>query len=116
MIAYYMDENVHGAITRGLRQRSVDVLRAQDDGYMERPDDQVLDRATELERVLFSHDDDQLREATSRQRRRKMCGGLVYAHQLDVSIGRCIADLEYLAQSLEPLGGTADATSPAQRS
>lgn len=54
MIAFYTDENVHGAIIEGLRQRHVDVLRVQDDGYMERDDDEILDRATELARVLFS--------------------------------------------------------------
>jgi hypothetical protein len=98
MIAFYTDENIHGAIIEGLRQRHVDVLRVQDDGYMERDDDEILDRATELARVLFSQDDDLLREATKRQRHGASLSSVVYAHQLDATIGQCIADLEYLAQ------------------
>ncbi|ASC69881.1 hypothetical protein XM38_008110 [Halomicronema hongdechloris C2206] len=31
-LSLYMDENVHGAITTGLRIREVDVLTVQEDG------------------------------------------------------------------------------------
>ena len=31
-IAFYIDENVHRAITTGLRMRDVDVLTVQEDG------------------------------------------------------------------------------------
>ena len=92
MIALYMDENVHGAITEALRLRGIDVLRVQDDGYIGRPDDDVLDRATALDRVLFSQDDDLLREASARQRLGKSFGGVIYAHQKKVSVGRCIVN------------------------
>jgi len=102
MIALYMDENVHGSILRGLRRRQIDVLRVQDDGYMERPDDAILDHATEIGRVLFSQDDDLLREATKYQRHGKHFGGVIYAHQLEASIGQCIEDLELLAQAGSP--------------
>ena len=44
-VALYMDENVHGAITRSLRQRGVDILTVQEEGREETPDPQVLDRA-----------------------------------------------------------------------
>ncbi len=53
-IALYMDENVHRGITDGLRIRNVDVLTVQEDGRTGLPDPLILDRATELERVLFS--------------------------------------------------------------
>ncbi|MCX6049441.1 MAG: DUF5615 family PIN-like protein [Chloroflexi bacterium] len=92
-----MDENVHGAITKGLRQYDIDVLRVQEDGYAGRNDSDVLDRATELSRVLFSQDDDLLREATLRQRGWRPFSGVIYAHQVHNSIGQCIADLTYLA-------------------
>lgn len=98
MIAYYMDENVHGAITKALRQRTVDVLRVQDDGYMGYPDPEVLDRATALARVLFSQDEDLLREATFRQRHGMGFSGVIYAHRAHASIRQCIEDLDYLAQ------------------
>ena len=67
-VALYMDEHVHRAITAGLRLRGVDVLTAQDDGRRHVPDDVLLDRASDLRRVLFSQDEDLLAEATRRQR------------------------------------------------
>ncbi len=68
MIALSMDENVEGQIVRGLRARGIEVLTAEDDGYKETPDPDVLDRATMLGRVTFSRDDDFLREATRQGR------------------------------------------------
>lgn len=67
-IALYMDEQVPKAITLGLRQRGVDVLTVQDDGFTTTPDPIVLDRATELGRVIFSQDDDFLMEDHRRQK------------------------------------------------
>ncbi|HMP83584.1 MAG TPA: DUF5615 family PIN-like protein, partial [Verrucomicrobiota bacterium] len=64
----YMDVHVPLAITRGLRRRGVDVLTSQQDGTTRLPDDQLLDRATQLGRVIFSRDRDMLAEAVSRQR------------------------------------------------
>lgn len=61
-----MDENVPRAITGGLRLRGVDVLTVQEDGRRGLDDPRVLDRATELGRVLFSQDEDLLVEARRR--------------------------------------------------
>ncbi len=47
--------------------RGVDVLTAQEDNTARLSDSELLDRASELERVLFSQDDDLLAEATIRQ-------------------------------------------------
>ncbi len=102
MIFLYTDENVLGGITDGLQSRSVDVLRVQDDGLMGASDPRVLQRATELDRVLFSQDDDLLREAVKRQRKNVAFPGVIYAHQLDVSVGQCIDDLELIAKVCEP--------------
>lgn len=97
-----MDENVHGAITNGLRQRGIDILTVQGDNRSGISDPQVLDRATELQRVLFSQDDDLLAEAKSRQTRAVSFPGLVFARQSRVSIGTCIQDLEIVAKLAEP--------------
>ena len=102
MIRLYMDENVIGAISRALRSRGVDVLTAQEDGGKGAPDPQVLDRATEIGRVLFTQDDDLLREATKRQRQGASFSGVIYAHQQDVSIGGCVDDLELIAAACDP--------------
>lgn len=97
MVRLYMDENVNGAITRELRKRGVDALTVQEDGYAGTPDPQVLDRATALERVLFTHDDDLIAEAVQRLQSGRAFVGVIYAHKLRVALGKCIADLEYLA-------------------
>ncbi len=97
-----MDEHVHRAITAGLRLRSVDVLTAQEDGRRNVPDDVLLDRATELQRVLFSQDEDLLAEAAARQRDGIPFVGVVYVHQLRISMGICIRDLELIAKTAIP--------------
>jgi predicted nuclease of predicted toxin-antitoxin system len=101
-IKLYMDEHVPSAITAGLRQRSVDVVTAQEDGRDGVDDPVLLDRATQLGRVLFSRDDDLLAEGARRQRSGEPFGGVVYAHQLRVSIGQCVRDLELIAGVCEP--------------
>jgi len=98
-IGLYMDVHVPATVTRGLLLRDVDVLTAQLDGTTELEDSALLDRATELGRVLFSQDEDLLAEATKRQRSGKHFGGVIYAHQLGITIGRAINDLEVLAQA-----------------
>jgi len=97
-----MDHNVRGPITRGLRARGVTVLTAEEDGTKTLHDPQLLDRATALGYVLFTQDEDLLAEGVRRQRSGESFGGIVYAHQLHVPIGRCIADLELIAKVLDP--------------
>jgi predicted nuclease of predicted toxin-antitoxin system len=101
-VRFYLDVHVHRAITDGLRLRGVDVLTAQEDGYRTADDSTLLDRATELERVLFSQDEDLLREARVRQAAGIPFAGVVYAHQLGITIGRCIQDLELIAMIADP--------------
>ena len=76
---------------------AVDVLTAREDGAAEFEDDLLLDRATELNRVLFSQDDDLLREANKRQQTGENFAGVIYAHQLNITVGQCIDDLELIA-------------------
>jgi predicted nuclease of predicted toxin-antitoxin system len=97
-----MDEQVPRQITAGLRLRGVDVLTVQEDGRIGTPDPILLDRATELQRVMFSRDDDFLAEAHSRQVEGISFAGVIYAHQLLVTIGDCIRDLEIIAKVYEP--------------
>ena len=52
-LAFYMDHHVPRAITLGLRLRGVGVLTAHEDGASELDDAALLDRASELGRVLF---------------------------------------------------------------
>ncbi len=97
-----MDEHVPSAITAALRGRGVDVLTVQEDGRQRLDDPDLLDRAMELGRVFFTRDKDLLREGARRQHKGETFAGVIYAHQLRVSIGRCVQDLELLAGACEP--------------
>ena len=55
-----------------------------------------------LGRVLFSQDDDLLAEAELRQREGRAFAGVIYAHQLAITIGQCVRDLELIAKVAEP--------------
>ena len=101
-VALYMDVHVPRPNTRGLRRRGVDVLTAQEDGTARWEDPDLLDRAAELGRVLFSQDEDLLIEAAKRQRTGIPFQGVNHAPQLGLSIGQCIEDLEILAKAGVP--------------
>ncbi|MDI6770674.1 MAG: DUF5615 family PIN-like protein [Anaerolineales bacterium] len=97
-----MDQHVPRAITVGLRSRGVDVVTAYEDGASKLDDTVLLDRASELGRILFTRDDDLLAVAARRQREGVPFRGVIYAHQLRASIGACIHDLEIIAKAGEP--------------
>jgi hypothetical protein len=97
-IRFYMDANVPFDITAQLRRRGIDVVTAQDEGREEDDDSDLLDRATDLDRVMFTRDDDFLAIATSRQRSGDEFAGIAYAHQIKVPLGRCVTDLVLLAR------------------
>lgn len=97
MLALYMDEQVEKAITRGLARRGVDVLRVQDDGHGQTDDSIILDRAAVIGRVVFTRDRDFLAIAQHRQANGIPFVGVIFADAYDVSIGRCVNDLEIAA-------------------
>lgn len=97
-LAFYLDEHVHRAVALGLRLRDVDVLTVQEDQRAGLTDPLVLDRAMELRRILFTQDDDFLIEANRRQAERIDFAGIVYAHQMNIAIGDCVRDLEFIAK------------------
>ena len=51
-----MDVHIRRAVTSALRLRLVDVLTAQEDGAADLDDDRLLQRATEIGRVLVSQE------------------------------------------------------------
>lgn len=101
-IKLYLDVHVRRAVTLGLRLRGVDVLTSQEDGAGKFDDSRLLDRASLLERVLFTQDDDLLREAAERQQAGQRFSGVIYCHQLNVTVGQCIDDLELIAKVTVP--------------
>src|ERR1051325_883058 len=101
-VGLYMDVHVPRPITRGLVRRKVDVLTAQEDDMGRALDPDLLRRARELGRMLFSQDEDLLVEAVRCQRAAEAFATVIFVRQLDLSIGRCIADLETLAKAATP--------------
>ena len=97
-----MDVHIRRAVTIALRLRAIDVLTAQEDGAAEFDDDRLLDRATELGRVLVSQDEDLLSEGAKRLRDRKDFSGIIYSHQLRITIGQMVEDLELIARATSP--------------
>lgn len=101
-IPLYMDVHVRRALTDALRLRSVDLLTAQEDGTAEYTDVQLLDCTAVLRRALFTHDQDFLREGAARLRRSQFFAGILYAHQVEMTIGQCLESLEMIAKAGEP--------------
>jgi hypothetical protein len=93
--------DVHGprAATTALRLRGIDVLTAQEDGSAELDDGPLLKRTTELSRILVSQDEDLLREGTRLLREGCEFSGIVYAHQLRVTIGQMVTDIKIFAKA-----------------
>jgi hypothetical protein len=65
-------------------------------------DNLQLKRVRELSRALFTQDDDLLVEDAKCQREDISFSGIIYGHQLRVTIGVCIHDLEIIAKSGDP--------------
>jgi hypothetical protein len=101
-IALYLDVHVPIAIANALSLRGVDVLTAQEDGAGELSDPELLDRATTLGRVLFTQDKDFLSETYRRQETGETFGGVIYVHQLHITIGQSVAELELIAKVCAP--------------
>jgi hypothetical protein len=74
---------------------------AQEDGAETFADEDLLRRATELKRVLFTRDIRFKALAEQWQRDGHAFGGLVYAHQLRASIGQLVVDLEIVAKATD---------------
>jgi hypothetical protein len=96
-----MDVHVHHAITVELRKRGVDVLTAQEDGTAEWLDPDLLNRATMLNRVLFTNDQDFHGIVADYQRRGQPFAGVIFAPQM-TPLGRLVKDLEMCALACEP--------------
>ena len=98
-IALYMDVHIPLAVTTQLRQRGVNVITAIEDGRMEEIDSDLLLRATDLKRVMVTSDIRFKALAESWQRENRSFSGMVFAHQLVVTIGRMVNDLELIAKA-----------------
>jgi predicted nuclease of predicted toxin-antitoxin system len=96
-----MDHHVPEAVTKALRRRGIDVITALEDGREKVDDDELLNRSTQLARILYTQDQDYLGIADRRRKEGRDFSGIVYAHQHSVSLGRAIVDLELVVQVMD---------------
>jgi len=101
-IRYYMDEHVPGPITKGLRDRGVDVLTVQEDLRIGDDDEQLLDRADELGRLIVTFDHDFFEVAAERQAAADFGFPGIFIATSSISSRQCIDDLEIAAKCSEP--------------
>ena len=102
MLAFYMDHQFRASVTRGLRRRNIDVITTVDDGTEELLDDLLLQRATELNRILVTHDKGFLEMAARWQRTSRPFAGIAFAVQRRLWIGKAIDYLELMAHAMAP--------------
>jgi hypothetical protein len=101
-VGLYMDVHVPMAITDQLRRRGVDVVTANELRHSRLPDNQLLSRASEMGRLLFTHDIRFRVMAEQWQREEESFAGLLYGHAEGASIGQYVRDLELIAKASEP--------------
>ena len=97
-----MDVHVPHAITEQLRLRGVDVLAATEEGTQRLSDDQLLEAASVLRRVVFTHDHRFRAMAQQWQREGRFFAGLAFGPAEGASIGRYVRDLQIIAKASEP--------------
>jgi hypothetical protein len=104
MLRLATDENVHGDIFRGLRQRepSLDIVRVQDVGLDRTPDPAILEWAASEGRVLITNDfDTMIGFAWERVKAGQAMTGLLVLKE-NVGIGRVIDDILLVAECCTP--------------
>ena len=101
-VLLYMDVHVPWAITDQLRRRGVDVLTAAEDRSERLSDADLLQRAADLGRVVFTQDIRFKSLAESWQGQGHSFAGLIFGHQLRGSIGQYVENLELIAFASEP--------------
>jgi len=92
-----MDVHVPLAVTKALRERGVDVLTAQEDEAAQLDDRLLLQRSTELGRVLVTQDDDFLGLAVQALQNEHSFAGVIFIHQMRSTIGKMVHNLELIS-------------------
>jgi hypothetical protein len=101
-VPLYMDVHVPQAITDQLRRRQIDVLTAVEDSADRLPDNELLQRAYSLGRLVFTQDIRFMALAEQWQREGRDFSGLLFGHQLRGTIGQFVHDLELIATASDP--------------
>ncbi|MBI2808549.1 MAG: DUF5615 family PIN-like protein [Planctomycetes bacterium] len=101
-LTFYMDVHIPAAVTDDLRRNGIDVLTGQEDQTRTADDEDLLDRATLLGRLLFTCDEDFLTIAAAWQHSGKQFAGIIFAAQMGMSVGQTIADIQLFAEVCSP--------------
>lgn len=104
MLRLVSDEDVHGAIIKGLKLRdpNLDIVRVQDVGLMHTPDPAILEWAATEERVVLTEDvNSMVGFAWNRVRAGQPMPGVIAIRE-DASIGQAIDDVLLVAQCNSP--------------
>jgi hypothetical protein len=98
----YADIHIPRPAIHALRAKHVDVITAQDDSADTLDDDDLLSRATSLDRILVTQDQDFQAIAASRLRERRDFAGIIYISPQHVGLSAVVSDLELCALALDP--------------
>ena len=74
------------------------MLTAQEDERDQLPDEELLERATSLGRLIFTQDEDFLAIATDCQFSGKPFFGVAYSHQMAITVGQAVTQLELVCK------------------
>ena len=96
-VALYLDHNVDVHVMAALSSVAVDVICARDDAQARTGDRDLLKRATEMKRVIVTHDEDFLRIAALWQGAGQPFAGVAYCHQSALTTGELIEALMLFA-------------------
>ena len=97
----YADECVDGRITAGLRRRGVDVVTAADERLLGASDDQHMERATVLGRVILTADEDFFVIVRDRFASNVSFPGLMFLKP-HTDVGRAVRAIVHTADAIDP--------------
>ncbi len=100
-VGLYADVHVPGPVILQLRLRGADILAATEEQTNELTDEQLLEVATSLQRVMVTQDIRFRVLAENWVRTGRRFAGLIFAHQRYVSFGQLIFDLELIARATD---------------
>jgi hypothetical protein len=98
----YADECVSARIVAGLRRRRIDIVTAADERLLSAPDEQHLERATDLGRVIVTFDRDFLVIVNGLLDGGGSFPGLIFV-QPRASIGKAVRGIVEAAGIFEPV-------------
>jgi hypothetical protein len=100
---FYADVHIPAAVVAQLRSRGVDIFYATELGHERKTDEELLIFSTSTGRVMVTQDIGFRVMAEEWQRIGRSFSGLVFAHQLRVSYGQLVNDLELIANATDAM-------------